>query len=326
MVLEFQLTSNVRLNNIIDLKKHPLKTYLEKDISCVMGTDGCGLYGTDSIDEQIALTNLLKITDEEFLKMKTAEDAIITRQKENFIRKEADFKKAISGRTVHQYYMEEFQKEFDDISGVEFEIHKFPSYPVFKEKIVELPWNKYPIVIAGGSFNSGNGTVRVPDSDKLLIQTLLDHLDPDKVFFVIGHKLLGHEKYLVDNNRGFDVYSIVPALMEQAQIKKLSRANIKGIRVSTEAQEMGIYKSFNYEIFERRNSTLFAFEGNSSIANLVQEARNGKGRTRVYIYPKSAMLKAKAISLEGYVTMNAPVIEVIKKIREMEDNIGTKVE
>ena len=55
IVLEFQLTSNVRLNNIIDLTTHPLKSYLHHGISCVMGTDGYGLYGTDSIDEQLAL-------------------------------------------------------------------------------------------------------------------------------------------------------------------------------------------------------------------------------------------------------------------------------
>ena len=88
---------------------------------------------------------------------------------------------------------------------------------------------------------------------------------------------------------------------------------------------MGIYKSFNYEIFERRNCALFAFDGNSSIANLVQEARNGKGHTRIFIYPKSAMLKAKATSLEGYVTTNASIDEVLNKIHEIEDNIGTKL-
>ena len=55
IILEFQLTSNVRLNNIIDLRRHPLKSYLAQDIGCVMGTDGWGLYGTDGIDEQLAL-------------------------------------------------------------------------------------------------------------------------------------------------------------------------------------------------------------------------------------------------------------------------------
>lgn len=57
----------------------------------------------------------------------------------------------------------------------------------------------------------------------------------------------------------------------------------------------------------------------------MQEARNGKGRARIFIYPKSAMLKAKAASLQGYVTMNASAEEVIEKIYEIEENIGTKL-
>ena len=103
------------------------------------------------------------------------------------------------------------------------------------------------------------------------------------------------------------------------------KANLKGIRISTESQEMGIYKSFNYEIFERRNCALFAFSGNSSIANLVQEARNGKGRTWIFVHPKSAMLKAKAKSLDGYVTINATPEEAVRKIEEIQEYIGTKM-
>ena len=57
----------------------------------------------------------------------------------------------------------------------------------------------------------------------------------------------------------------------------------------------------------------------------MQEAHNGKGRARIIIYPKSAMLKAKAASLQGYVTMNASAEEVIEKIHEIEENIGTKL-
>ena len=324
VVLEFQLTSNVRLNNIIDLKTHPLKTYLKNDISCVMGTDGYGLYGTDSLDEQIALANFLGITNDEFVQMKRVEDDIIERQKLNFVHKAEVFKKRLDGRKIGEYYAEELKKDFEEIQNVRFEIDKKPSYPVFKEKIKELPWDKYPIVIAGGSFSSESMSGKVSDNDKELLQALLDRLDPEKVFFVIGHKMRGHEKYILEHNKKFDVYSIVPSLMSPKQMAKLSKANIKGIRISTEAQEMGIYKSFNYEIFERRNCVLFAFDGNSAVANLVQEARNGKGRTRIFIYPKSAMLKAKAMSLEGYVTINASVDEVIHKIHELELNIGTQ--
>ena len=325
IVLEFQLTSNVRLNNIIDLKTHPLKRYLECGISCVMGTDGCGLYGTDSMDEQIALTNFLKISNDEFGQMKAAEDAVMERQRQNFEKKSQNFEQLLAKRTVREYYEEEFQKHFDDITDVKFEIHKHPSYPVFKSRVAELPWDKYPIIIAGGSFTSGNTSVKVNDTDKRLLQTLLEQLDPNKVFFVVGHKLSGHEKYIVEHKGSFDVYSIIPSLMDEKQIRRLEKADINGVRISTESQEMGIYKSFNYEIFERRNCVLFAFEGNSSVANLVQEARNGKGRAWIFIYPKSAMLKAKAESLQGYVTINASVGEVIQKIHKIEDNIGTRL-
>ena len=323
IVLEFQLTSNVRLNNLIDLHTHPLKKYLSEGISCVMGTDGYGLYGTDSIDEQLALSNFLKVSDGEFEQMKAAEDAIMQRQEENFRRKATDFSLARGEQSVLDYYLAELQKDFDDVHDVKFEIHKQPSYPVFKEKIAELPWDKYPVVIAGGSFSSG-GAAKLSDSDKELLDALLAELDPTKIFFVVGHKLQGHEKYLVQNNKTFDVYSIIPSLMDEKQMRRLSKAELKGIRISTESQEMGIYKSFNYEIFERRNSVLLAFDGNSSIANLVQEARNGKGRSWIFVHPKSAMLKAKAASLDGYVTINATPTEVIAKIRELQDNIGTK--
>ena len=325
VVLEFQLTSNVRLNNLIDLKTHPLKSYLEHGIDCVMGTDGYGLYGTDSIDEQIALTNFLKISDEEFMQMKATEAEILQRQKENFVKKSKAFEQAKSAQTVYEYYVEALGKQLTDVSDVKFEINKQPSYPVLKGMVKALPWDKYPIVVAGGSFTSGKASVKVSDSDKELLQALLDQLDPEKVFFVVGHQLTGHEKYLVEHNPGFDIYSIVPSLLEPKQLKKLCKANLAGIRISTESQEMGIYKSFNYEIFERRNCALFAFDGNSSIANLVQEARNGKGRTWIFVHPKSAMLKAKAKSLDGYVTINATPEEAVGKIGEIQEHIGTKI-
>ena len=323
VVLEFQLTSNVRLNNIIDLHTHPLKSYLSQGIHCVMGTDGYGLYGTDSIDEQLALSNFLKISDSEFMQMKAVEEAIIARQKDNFMRKFQAFTSKRGSRNVQEYYLDELGRERTDVSSVKFEIRKKPSYPVFKSKVTDLPWDKYPIIIAGGSFTSSNDAQKVSDSDRQLLDALLERLDPEKVFFVVGHKLLGHEKYLVEHNQKFDVYSIIPSLMDPKQIRRLSQAEIKGIRISTESQEMGIYKSFNYEIFERRNCTLFAFDGNSSLANLVQEARNGKGEARIFLYPKSAMLKAKAASLEGYVTLYASAEEVIQTIWGLQDRIGT---
>ena len=77
--------------------------------------------------------------------------------------------------------------------------------------------------------------------------------------------------------------------------------NITGIRISTESEELGIYKSFNYEIFERRKSIVLAFDGNSPVSNLVQEAKNGKGKSKVYVNGKNEVLSEKMNNLEGYV-------------------------
>ena len=323
IVLEFQLTSNVRLNNIIDLRRHPLKSYLANGIGCVMGTDGCGLYGTDGIDEQLALANFLKITDAEFLQMKAAEDAIVARQTANFARKQAAFSAQLGSQTVEEYYLQTLAQSCDT-PQVKFEIRRQPSYPVLKDMIRELPWDKYPVVIAGGSFTGSQSSTRVSDQDKCYLQTLLDKLDPQKVFFVMGHKLSGHEKYIADHNPGFDIYCIVPSLMSNQQMNRLRKASIAGVRISTETQEMGIYKSFNYEIFERRNCAVFAFDGNSSVANLVQEARNGKGKSWIFIRTKSTMLKAKASSLHGFVTVSADAREAADKISQLQHDIGTK--
>lgn len=82
--LEFQLSSNVRLNNLTEITKHPIRKYLENGIKCVQGTDGFGMYGTDTFEEQIALQNLLELNDTDFMKMREVEDEIIENSKKYF--------------------------------------------------------------------------------------------------------------------------------------------------------------------------------------------------------------------------------------------------
>ena len=76
-VLEFQITSNVRLNNLSDMKNHPLRQYLAQGIGCVQGTDGGALYGTDSMDEQLSLEKMLGLTEDELLSMRRCEARVL---------------------------------------------------------------------------------------------------------------------------------------------------------------------------------------------------------------------------------------------------------
>ena len=101
-------------------------------------------------------------------------------------------------------------------------------------------------------------------------------------------------------------------------LSSLQKENIDGIRISIESDEMGIYKSFNYEIFERRNSVVMAFDGNSPVSNLIQEAKNGKGKAKIYVNEDSPSLFDKAVSLEGYAIPFKTNQNIIDKI--VEDN------
>ena len=93
---------------------------------------------------------------------------------------------------------------------------------------------------------------------------------------------------------------------------------MNGIYVSPDPSELGIYKSFNYEIFERRNSVVVAFDGNSPVSNLIQEAKNGKGKAKIYVNSDVELLKEKAKSLDGYVRLFNSNCSLAKEI--LEDN------
>ena len=48
-------------------------------------------------------------------------------------------------------------------------------------------------------------------------------------------------------------------------------------------------------------SVLLSFDGNSAALNLIQEARNGREKCRIYINARSRGLSEKAALLKGYV-------------------------
>ncbi len=53
------------------------------------GTDGNGFYGTDTFDEQLALRNLLGVTDAEFEQMRAVEDEVIKQNERFFLKKKS---------------------------------------------------------------------------------------------------------------------------------------------------------------------------------------------------------------------------------------------
>ena len=310
-VLEFQISSNVRLNNLSNLDNHPIKKYLEAGVKCVQGTDGCGFYGIDTIDEQIALRNLLDITDKDFAKMREVEEEILAKRKVYFKEKSKKFEEFLAGRTIYEALQEEEKKNLSLIDLEDINVSNpniLNSYKIFKDKIVSLPTDKTPIVIAGGSFNSKGRITLLNEGTKKALKEFLEKVDNKNTYILIGHKMQGYERAVLDIskelNKKFNVTAVVPKYVSEDIRENLdNNQDLNGIYVSPDPSELGIYKSFNYEIFERRNSVVVAFDGNSPVSNLIQEAKNGKGKAKIYVNSDVELLKEKAKTLDGYVRL-----------------------
>ncbi len=303
-VLEFQITSNVRLNNLSVLSHHPLKEYLACGIPCVQGTDGAGIYGTNSIDEQLSLERMLHLSFDDMRKMRQTEDELLNKGMEAFRIKSIAWDKATgAGLNEEQAFAERLRSCAFSMGASAGRRPSSDSRIVFKDRIKELPPDKLPVIIAGGSFGSIHHQTRLrPD-----VIRLLDHMirtaDPDKVFFVIGHHLSGYEKYVLEQaKQRFDVFAFVPATVSPAEKKRMLNSGAK-IRIAIESFSLGLYKSFSYEIFRRRVSVLLALDGHSACANLMQEAKNGNHKAVIYADARCSVIQRKAGSLGGYVIL-----------------------
>ena len=299
-VLEFQLTSNVRLNNLSVLEHHPLKQYLSYGISCVQGTDGGAIYGTDSIDEQLALERMLDLTYDDMLAMRKAEDRVLTSSMETFCLKQASFAKLCGSCDPETFLADRIRKEPVPDKTLMIGRGRLESLDSLGDQVREMPTDKVPVILLGGSFNTDRRQTRMQEWAMDLLRRITDTADPDKIFFVIGHRMLAYEKELVriSGNR-FEIFAMVPTHLTSEEVSRLKKSGV-GIRISIEPVGMGLYKSFAYEIFKRRPSVVIALDGNSAGTNVIQEARNGKRKARIFINRHATSLYSKARTLRGY--------------------------
>ena len=319
-VLEFQITSNVRLNNLSSLRAHPLKNYLKENILCVQGTDGAALYGTTPIDEQLALERFLGLTEDEMMRIAGTDHMLCERGNTDFEEKMERWRReAGSPEDVAEYYDRRICEEEKRGQFLFSGNGALMTQDVLGDCICDLPQSGTPVVVVGGSFNSDAHRTVIREDLAGILDELLEKGDPEKIFFVIGHRLNSYERLLLERNRGrFRIYAMVPAAVRQREAAKL-RESGAGIRVAITSESMGIYKSIAYEVFKRRPSVLLAFDGNSTGENMIQEARNSKYPCMIFVNRHARTLREKASLLKGYVTLfgaDTPVTEEILRFTE----------
>ena len=304
-VLEFQISSNVRLNNLSRVENHPLKQYLHAGVLCVQGTDGGALYGTNSIDEELALERLLGLTPRDLKRMKEAESRVREAGLKALKDKKKALDKRLNGMDPAAYYREQLEKSLAQPLALPEEKRQ-AAEAVLQSQIRSLPEGKIPLVLAGGSFNSDKHRTPLLEANCRMLDKLLESLNPDKVFFVIGHKLNAYEGYLVERSRGrFEIFAVVPTLLTRREAEKLKQSGV-GVRLSIEPYGLGLYKSVAYEVFRTRESLLLVLDGNAAGANLIQEAKNGRRKCHIFVSRRCRVLKEKTRALQGYVRLFEP--------------------
>ena len=296
-ILEFQITSNVRLNNLSSLAHHPLKQYLHHGVACVQGTDGGALYGTDSIDEQLALERLLDLDEEDLLLMKKTENRVIENGMAALRTKAEQLEQDRHGKPIDLYYREKIEREKEIVIKLDSSAMVETKH-VFENTCMN---DRIPIVIAGGSFNNDQHVTTMHQEEKAMLDKLIDGVDGEKVCFVVGHTLRGYEKYVVERcGDRIPVIAFVPEELTMQECERLKREGVH-VFVSKALRAMELYKGISEEIFKRRRYVLVVLDGNSPANNLIQEAHNGLSRHNIFINGHSRVLQQKAQSLKGYV-------------------------
>lgn len=318
IVLEFQITSNVRLNNLSDVSIHPLKQYLRAGILCVQGSDGGALYGTNAIDEQLTLEKVLDLTQDDIQKMCAAEQQIITFSTNAFLLKQKAFQKEIQNQSLQQYYTNQYEKA--ETNTIQMPAKKVYDVSFCLQKQMQTLPHKIPIIIAGGSFNTDTHSTRIQSKYCAILDNIIETLDPNKYVFVIGHSLKGYEKYIVEHASKYEIYAYVPSQITTRQCNQYEKHHLF-IRPAIESNALGIYKSIAYEIFKNMSSILIAFDGNAAVLNLIQEVMHAKYPCTIFVNGNNTLLKQKANTLQGYVKLidDSNILQDILKLKYEEN-------
>lgn len=318
IVLEFQITSNVRLNNLSDVSIHPLKQYLRAGILCVQGSDGGALYGTNAIDEQLTLEKVLDLTQLDIQKMCKAEQQIIAFSTNAFLLKQKAFQKSTQNISLQEYYTNQYAATITN--SIQIPTKKLYDVSNCLQNQIQTIPHKIPIIIAGGSFNQDTHITKVQSKYCAILDKIIETLDGDDYVFVVGHSLKGYEKYIVEHASKYEIYAYVPSQINTRQLHQYKKQHIF-IRPAIETNALGIYKSIAYEIFHNTPSILIALDGNAGVLNLIQEARHAKYLCTIFVNGNNTLLKQKANTLQGYVKVidDSNILQDILKLKYEEN-------
>jgi hypothetical protein len=203
-IVEFNMSSNLALNNINGIEEVPIKQYIDAGVRVVLGTDGHGLYSTNG-DQEVLLAKAAGLTRDDFERIRETEEHIQekARQRESTHPQITDIPKVYrfiySTQDGKPRWNTELaaQKREELMQKVEFVKTKIIETGAITDKgrIEEDTKGKIPFVISSASKSSwGKISEESKEAIAVATQVLADCIDPDKAYIVTGGTNFGGEK------------------------------------------------------------------------------------------------------------------------------------
>ena len=205
-VIEFNMSSNLALNNINGIEDVPIKQYIDAGVNVVLATDGHGLYTTSS-EQEVLLASFAGLTNKDFEKIKETENEIImTAERREKKKTMLDVDKIFdmikyntpdnSARYTKEVAKLKEQEAEQTVKRIKDAIAATGA-ETNDEKIKEAIKGKIPIVLSGASKSSWpNISEENQQKIRQVLKELVQKLDPDKVYFITGGTNFGVEKQL----------------------------------------------------------------------------------------------------------------------------------
>lgn len=203
-IIEFNMSSNLSLNNINGLNEIPIKQYMEKGIQVVLGTDGKGIYSTD-LDQEIILAHQAGLSIDDIKTIAKTEEKIIKKSNQRFNQHKNNKVEDIQNKLTNCYSLgaPQYNDEVYKLKNNEYkELQSDLAQRIVHcgaitdlEQIKKDIGDRIPIMITG---LSQKHWPKISEVNKLNIQVtlnvLIHSINTDKTYLVTGGTNHGVEK------------------------------------------------------------------------------------------------------------------------------------
>lgn len=345
-IIEFNMSSNLALNNINDITEIPIKKYLDKGIDVVLGTDGHGLYSTSGSQEAL-LASAAGLEPSDFEKIKQTESKVMERARQrqethptiedvNALYDALTYSTSNGDARYTPEVESQYQKEKQEASRRLGEKIAYTQAITDEQVIEQDTMGKTPIMLTGAS--KSNWPNILPEHQeyiKLAMQVLANTLNPKTSYIVTGGTNFGVEKTMHEAvhrrniREGDDLILLGTLTMEAAS------EGDKGVEKDTITHatilELDGRKANNWmelpdtqlEYVRERDGYMIAIGGGGVVNDMIQRAHNLGVDMHLMDGPYGASTK-KSKSLSGNDYSFKTIEQLLQRLYERNPNMFSR--